>query len=115
MWISPEKGLLSAFKGSSFAFDAALGEELALSHRVLPSQIPWLLGIIYSSCRKAEAESHSTLLTLPWLHLKTPEAQYRCRFGYCHMQSIDIVTYSSLLREVNVLTALGSGVGTNRL
>lgn len=79
-----------------------------------PSQRPGLLGIIYSSYRKPEAESHSTLLTLPRLDLQTPEAGYRCRFGYCHVQSIDIVTYSSLSREVNALRAPGAGVGTDR-
>lgn len=39
VWISPEKTLLSAFEGSSFAFDVAISEELALSHCVFPSQI----------------------------------------------------------------------------
>lgn len=74
VWISPEKSLLSAFEGSSFAFDVAISEELALSHRVFPSQIPWLLGFIYSSYRKLEAESYNTLLyntlTLLTIHFR---------------------------------------------
>lgn len=40
VWISPGKNLLSAFEGSSFAFDVAISEEQALSHSVFPSRIP---------------------------------------------------------------------------
>lgn len=97
-----KKSLLSAFEGSDAAFDVAVSNKVASPRDsavpLPPSRVPWLLGIIYSSYRKWEADSYSALLTQPgWV--------------YCSLEhGMSAATGTLLLRNGRHSTVRDSGI-----